>query len=68
MEPILLKPTIKNLLWGSEQWGISAHQNGDNEVLNKEFEGLHPCIERMRRACLDGAAGAVGRRARMRGR
>ena len=40
MEPILLKPTIKNLLWGSEQWGISAHQNGDNEVLNKEFEGV----------------------------
>lgn len=40
MNPILLKPTEKTLIWGTEQWGISAHPNGDNLVLNPEYEGL----------------------------
>lgn len=39
MNPILLKPTLKTLIWGTEQWGISAHPNGDDEVLNKEYAG-----------------------------
>lgn len=39
MNPILLKPTLKTLIWGTEQWGISAHPNGDDEVLNKEYLG-----------------------------
>ncbi|MCR5765721.1 MAG: class I mannose-6-phosphate isomerase [Treponema sp.] len=39
MEPILLKPTVKTLIWGSEQWGISGHPNGDDEILNEEFKG-----------------------------
>lgn len=38
--PILLKPILKTLIWGTEQWGISAHQNGDDEILNDEFNGL----------------------------
>lgn len=39
MNPIFLKPTLKTLIWGTEQWGISAHPNGDDEVLNEEFAG-----------------------------
>ena len=39
MEPILLNPTVKTLIWGSEQWGISGHPNGDDEILNEEFKG-----------------------------
>ena len=39
MHPILLKATTKKLIWGTEQWGISAHPNGDDEVLNKEYLG-----------------------------
>lgn len=39
MNPILLKPTLKTLIWGTEQWGISAHPNGDDEVLNEEYLG-----------------------------
>ena len=39
MQPILLKSTVKTLIWGSEQWGISAHPNGDDEILNEEFKG-----------------------------
>lgn len=39
MNPIFLKPTVKTLIWGSEQWGISAHPNGDDEVLNDEYAG-----------------------------
>lgn len=39
MEPILLKPTVKTLIWGSEQWGISGHPNGDDEIINEEFKG-----------------------------
>lgn len=39
MNPILLKPTTKTLIWGTEQWGISAHPNGDDEVLNEEYLG-----------------------------
>lgn len=39
MNPILLKPTTKNLIWGTEQWGISAHPNGDDQVLNEEYSG-----------------------------
>lgn len=39
MEPILLKPTLKTLIWGTEQWGISAHPNGDDEVLNDSYKG-----------------------------
>lgn len=39
MNPIFLKPTVKTLIWGSEQWGISAHPNGDDEVLNDEYKG-----------------------------
>lgn len=41
MNPIFLKPEVKNLIWGSEQWGISAHPNGDDLVLNEEYKGLH---------------------------
>ncbi len=40
MNPIFLNPEVKNLIWGSEQWGISAHPNGDDFILNKEYEGL----------------------------
>lgn len=39
MESILLKPTLKTLIWGTEQWGISAHPNGDDEVLNDSYKG-----------------------------
>lgn len=39
MDPILLKPTVKTLIWGAEQWGISGHPNGDDEILNEEFKG-----------------------------
>lgn len=39
MNPILLKATTKPLIWGTEQWGISAHPNGDDEVLNEEYSG-----------------------------
>lgn len=41
MNPIFLKPEVKNLIWGSEQWGISAHPNGDDLILNDEYKGLH---------------------------
>lgn len=40
MNPIFLNPEVKNLIWGSEQWGISAHPNGDDFILNKEYKGL----------------------------
>ena len=40
MNPIFLNPEVKNLIWGSEQWGISAHTNGDDFILNKEYKGL----------------------------
>ncbi len=40
MNPIFLKPTLKTLIWGTEQWGISAHANGDDVVTNKEFSGM----------------------------
>ena len=43
MKPILLKPTVKKLIWGTEQWGISAHTNGDNEILNEEYKGETLC-------------------------
>ena len=39
MMPILLNPVKKTLIWGSEEWGISAHPNGDVKVLNPEFQG-----------------------------
>lgn len=39
MNPILLKATTKTLIWGTEQWGISAHPNGDDQVLNEEYSG-----------------------------
>lgn len=39
MNLILLKATTKTLIWGTEQWGISAHPNGDDEVLNEEYSG-----------------------------
>ncbi|MBR4631558.1 MAG: class I mannose-6-phosphate isomerase [Treponema sp.] len=39
MNPIILKPKTKTLIWGTEQWGISAHPNGDDEVLNEEYSG-----------------------------
>lgn len=39
MEPILLRPTLKTLIWGTEQWGISAHPNGDDEILNDSYNG-----------------------------
>lgn len=41
MDPIFLKPELKTLIWGTEQWGISAHPNGDDEILNDQFKGLH---------------------------
>ena len=34
MSPIFLKPTMKTLIWGTEQWGISAHPNGDDKIEN----------------------------------
>lgn len=40
MKAIFLKPTLKTLIWGTEQWGISAHPNGDDEILNEEFSGF----------------------------
>ena len=40
MIPILLQPVEKKLIWGSEQWGISAHKNGDDLVRNPEYKGL----------------------------
>ncbi len=40
MEPILLKAVDKTLIWGHEQWGICAHPNGDNVVLNPEYAGM----------------------------
>ena len=39
MSPIFLKPTMKTLIWGTEQWGISAHPNGDDKIENEEFPG-----------------------------
>ncbi|MCR4823355.1 MAG: class I mannose-6-phosphate isomerase [Treponema sp.] len=39
MKPILLNPTVKTLIWGSEQWGISANPNGDDQILNEEHKG-----------------------------
>ena len=39
MTPILLNPVRKTLIWGSEEWGISAHPNGDAKILNPEFKG-----------------------------
>lgn len=39
MNPIFLKPTLKTLIWGTEQWGISGHPSGDDEILNEEFAG-----------------------------
>lgn len=41
MNPIFLQPEVKTLIWGSEQWGISAHPNGDDLVLNDEYKGMH---------------------------
>lgn len=40
MNPIFLKPTIKHLIWGTEQWGISGHPSGDDYILNDEYKGL----------------------------
>lgn len=41
MDPIYLKPELKTLIWGTEQWGISAHPNGDDLILNEEYKSLH---------------------------
>lgn len=38
MKPIFLKSTLKTLIWGTEQWGISAHPNGDDSILNEEYQ------------------------------
>lgn len=32
MNPIFLKPTIKHLIWRTEQWGISEHPSGDDYI------------------------------------
>lgn len=40
MKPIFLEPTLKTLIWGTEQWGISGHSNGDNRVLNEEYGNM----------------------------
>ncbi len=40
MTPVILESQLKTLIWGTEQWGISAHPNGDDKVLNPEYEGL----------------------------
>lgn len=39
MSPIFLRPITKTLIWGTEQWGISAHSNGDDEICGGEFDG-----------------------------
>ena len=36
-EILFFKPIIKELIWGEEYWGISAHENGDCQILN----GIH---------------------------
>ena len=36
---ILLKPIEKKLIWGTEQWGVSANLKGNNEILNSEYKG-----------------------------
>lgn len=33
MKPIFLEPIEKKLIWGTEQWVISAHKNGDCNIL-----------------------------------
>lgn len=55
LEIIKLNTTHHSLIWGSEQWLISAHENGDNKISdldislsefyreNKSFFGNCPC-------------------------
>lgn len=38
-EIIFFKPIIKELIWGEEYWGISAHENGDCQILNGTHQG-----------------------------
>ncbi len=36
---ILLEPVSKSMIWGTESWGISAHENGDCKVLTGPYQG-----------------------------
>lgn len=38
-ELIFLKPVVKKLVWGEELWGVSAHPEGDCEILNGKWKG-----------------------------
>jgi len=39
-EILFFEPTIKNLIWGSEHWTISAHTHGDVKVKEGQYAGL----------------------------
>ena len=38
-EILFFKPIVKECVWGREYWLISAHENGDTEVLNGDCKG-----------------------------
>jgi mannose-6-phosphate isomerase class I len=39
-EIIFFNPVVKNLVWGSEIWTISAHEHGDVLVQNGRYKGM----------------------------
>jgi mannose-6-phosphate isomerase class I len=39
-EILFFTPEVKNLVWGSEIWTISAHEHGDVYVQNGRYKGL----------------------------
>ena len=39
-EILFFEPNIKNLVWGREDWTISAHANGDVKVRDGRFAGV----------------------------
>lgn len=39
-ELIRLEPVIKDMIWGSETWTISAHPHGDCKVAAGEYQGM----------------------------
>ncbi len=39
-EIIWLESVVKEMIWGSEQWVISAHPGGDCRILGGEYQGM----------------------------
>ena len=40
-ELIILEPVVKEKIWGTEYWTISAHKSGDCLIKGGRFDGMH---------------------------